>query len=210
MGYFSELAIGLPATVPTAEKLTYEDLRIIYATHGEDRSVYDKTDGVRSLVKFDYRKGFLTPVGDIEQNKWYELAEKLITLNYEGWITDSLQEWFQLHHPSCKGKDEKTARYFALKSHIHRDFDRERWIYYIPWNRKYRSEVLAGRLFPTVLAPCCNVPGETTIAQLQLHIENREIRGYCPHCFQSSSLTIVNDPCGSRRLLMKKELEDAG
>lgn len=207
MGFFSELDIDMPEKVPPADALTFENLRIIYATHGDDRSVYEEINGEKRLVKFDYRKGFLTPVGDIEQDEWYALAEKLITLNYEGWITDSLQEWLQRHHPACKGKDERTARNFALKSHIHRDFERERWVYYIPWNRKYRSEVLSGKLFPTVIAPCCKVSGETTVAQL--HIENREIRGYCPCCFQSSILTILNDPCGSRRLLMKKELEDA-
>lgn len=207
MGYFSELDLDMPEKIPPAENLSFDDLRIIYATHGDDRSIYDEKDGIRSLVKFDYRKGFLTPVGDIEQSEWFKLAEKLITLNYEGWITDSLQEWLQEHHPPCFGKNEQTARQFALKSHVHRDFERERWLYYLPWNRKYRSEALLGKLFPTVIAPCCKVPGETTISLMR--IENREIFGYCPHCFQASSLTILNDPCGSRRWLSKRDCEDA-
>ena len=207
MGYFSELETGIPKHMPSVEEIAFEDLRIIYATHGEDRSIYRESTDERQLVKFDYRKGFLTPLGDVEQDEWYALAEKLINLNYEGWITDSLQEWLLEHHPPCKGKDESTVWHFALKSHIHRDFDREKWVYYIPWNRKYRSEILTGKLFPTVTAPCCNVPGETTGALLRL--ENKEIHGYCPYCYKASKLTILNDPCGSRRLLMKKEFDEA-
>lgn len=190
------------------ENLVYEDLRIIYGTHGEDRSVYKINGDEKRLVKFDYRKGFLTPIGDIERELWYKLAETLINENFDGWITDSLQEWYHEYHPSCKGKDNRIAREFALKAHIHKEYDREGWIYYIPWNRRYRSGALVGRLFPTVIASCCNMAGETTNHLMRM--ERREVFGYCPNCFQFSSLTILADPCGSRRKLMEKELEDAG
>lgn len=202
----AETLIDNTNSVDTAN-LTYEDLRIIYGTHGEDRSVYEITGDEKRLIKFDYRKGFLTPIGDVDRDVWYTLAETLINRDFDGWITDSLQEWYHEYHPSCKGKEEQISRGFALKAHIHREYDREGWIYYIPWNRRYRSGALAGRLFPTVIAPCCNVAGEITNALMRM--ERREIYGYCPHCFQFSSLTILTDPYGIRRKMMEKEQEDA-
>ena len=184
------------------DKLRYEDIRIVYATHGEERSVYqEQEDGGRRLIKFDYRKGYLTPIGDIDRDLWQQIAETLIMRNYEGWITDSLQEWYASHPPNDSGAD--MSWFFALKAHIHREFDRPGWIYYIPWNRLYRPAELQGKLFPTVVAPCCGVAGETT-AEL-LRMEHREVSGYCPHCFRRTTLRILRDPGNSRRALVPEE-----
>jgi hypothetical protein len=91
----------------------------------------------------------------------------------------------------------------ALKAHIHRDYDRPDWIYYIPWNRLYRPAALDGKLFPTVAAPCCDLPGETTTELLRM--ERRELYGYCPHCFKRARLTLISDPGNSRRALTREE-----
>ncbi len=184
------------------DRLRYEDIRIVYATHGEDRSVYvEEENGRRRLVKFDYRKGYLTPIGDIDRDVWNQIAEALIMRSYEGWITDSLQEWYLAHPPSESGVDMSWN--FALKSHIHRDFNRPGWLYYIAWNRLYRPAALQGKLFPTVVAPCCGVAGETTTELLRM--EHREVTGYCPHCFRRTTLRIISDPGNSRGALARED-----
>ena len=188
------------------DSLRYEDIRIVYATHGEERSVYEELeDGGKRLVKFDYRKGYLTPIGDIDRDVWQQIAEALIMSSYEGWITDSLQEWYSAHPPNDSGVDMSWQQ--ALKAHIHRDYDRPGWLYYIPWNRLYRPAALQGKLFPTVVAPCCGVAGETT-AEL-LRMERRELFGYCPCCFKRSSLSLISDPGNSRRALMREDEGEA-
>ena len=187
------------------DKLRYEDIKIVFATHGEDRSVYEEHEGKRRLVKFDYRKGFLTPIGDIDRDVWTQIAETLIMRSFEGWITDSLHEWYIAHPTSSIGGD--ISWHLALKSHIHRDFDRPGWLYYIAWNRMYRPAELDGKLFPTVSAPCCDIPGETTVERLRM--ERRELYGYCPYCFTRSKLKLISDPCNSRRKLMVEESEEA-
>lgn len=187
-------------------ELCYEDIKIVYATHGEDRSVYEETEGKKRIVKFDYRKGYLTPIGDIDREVWQQIAEKLIVRNYEGWITDNLQEWYIAHTTNHSGED--ISWQLALKAHIHREFDRPGWIYYIAWNRLYRPGELAGKLFPTVVAACCEKPGETT-AEL-LRMERRELYGYCPHCFSRTKLILLSDPGNSRKALVEDEMDDAG
>lgn len=187
------------------DRLRYEDIKIVYATHGEDRSVYEERDGKKRLVKFDYRKGYLTPIGDIDREVWNQIAEMLIMRSFEGWITDSLQEWYVAHPPNNSGIDMSWQ--FALKAHIHRDFDRPGWLYYIAWNRMYRPAELHGKLFPTVSASCCDKPGETTTELLRM--ERRELYGYCPHCFKRTKLELISDPGNSRRALMKDENEEA-
>ena len=171
--------------------LKYEDLRIVYGTYGsgyEQETTVESESEAAKPKRFTYRLGFLTPLGDIQRNIWYRLAEKLIYHNYEGWITDALQEWYLTHHPG-DGTSEK-AWQLALKTHIHREHESESWIYYIPWNRENRPSALEGNEYPTVSFLCCG--HNCAIALVLIQNEKKVLYSRCPNCYEISELEVLS------------------
>ena len=184
MGRFAELLIDID-TDTDVSGLSYDNLRIIYGTYTTVNKPDEESENTEA-PKPKYQLGFLTPLGNISRDTWYKLAELLICKSYEGWITDALQEWYMEHHPG-DGSEEK-ARELALKAHIHKDYDKENWIYYIPWNRQYRSTAVAGKAFPTVSFLCC---GHTEMVSPELiATENKQQYSRCPYCYQRSEVLI--------------------
>lgn len=170
-------------------KLTYNDIRIHLWT-GQDRSVYQKgADGRNHLAKSMYRHGIMTDIGDIRADVWYELAKMLINREYDGWLTDALEEWYTyLSHKYNHNVSKKEVWNDSMSGTISRIYDRESWVYYIPFNRKYRPHVLNGKTFLTTLSSCCNKPG-----QIPREVNHFSGRYYCPHCGRWSEAKILGE-----------------
>lgn len=110
---------------------------------------------------YSYRSGVITPIGDIEDSLWQSLAEQLIDRCGERWLLKALVDWRKERNHWKLSAAELHRE--ALESHSHRLFDSEKWVDYIPFNRKYRPELLSGRSFPKIRSRCrCGAVGEVT------------------------------------------------
>lgn len=126
---------------------------------------------------YSYRHGVLTDLGDIELGLWRQLAASLAERLGEQWLVDALIEWNQAHNYTRSPLNE--VRLDALRSYINGLYDRPEWVDYIPFNRKYRPQVLEQAHIITVFNVCCSKPGEVTQEQI-----DRAWQGQiaCPCC----------------------------
>lgn len=120
---------GLP------KHLTYESIR--FRTH-TGRAFLMSDRGFKK--KYGYRHGVQTPIGDIEENLWYELMRELIIQNGDTVLFEQLLEWHMAIPIAGQSKKEKEQ--YTLRCFSHRIFDDEKWVDYIPFNRKYRPAIL--------------------------------------------------------------------
>lgn len=67
----------------------------------------------------------------------------------------------------------------ALICHAYRLFDDPLWYHFIPFNRKYRPEILTSFKLITVTCGCCGKPGEVTQEQIDNAIDGKIS---CPVC----------------------------
>lgn len=166
------------------ETLTYEDVNFKNGT-GSDVSTYKVgSDGRKHRDKFIYRLGVQTNVGDIREDAWLQLTERMIYREYEGWLLDSLDEWYsehgwQVHIKTYQNNRDKKADIHksALHAVISRLYDNEGWVDYIPFNKKYRPSALEGKVFLNIIPSCCNKPG-----QVSPKVNHYGGRYPCPHC----------------------------
>lgn len=77
---------------------------------------------------------------------------------------ENLLEWEQEHN-YCNSSP-KEMEMTALELHMARIFDDPLWVAYIPFNRKYRPEVLESARLVWVQTECCGIPGQITQEQL--------------------------------------------
>lgn len=138
--------------------------------------------------KYWSRSGVQTSIGDVQEELWYRIAEHVAKRDGEGWLVDALVEWECVHNY----RELKSAelREEALCSYSHRLFDNPRWVLYIPFNRKFRPQVLETAGLVTIMPNCCNIPGETTQAQID-HAYQHQI--CCPHCGRWTEFSIVGE-----------------
>jgi len=108
------------------------------------------------------RAGVQTAIGDVLEKVWYEAVERIALREYESWIVDCLEEYFK--RDPCP-TTRREARREALDLYASRMFENEMWVGYIPFNRKYCPDAIKGKQFVTVIAECCNKPGEITRAR---------------------------------------------
>lgn len=143
------------------------------------------TTGQGAYKKHSYRSGAMAELGDIEEHIWYAAMEYIIQREKEESLLNALIEWERKHGFS---RNEKERRQEALVKHSMRLFDRQEWVGYIPFNRKYRPEVLAQADIRHAIFDCCDMAGEVTQAQID--------RAYigtisCPHCGCWSTFTVL-------------------
>lgn len=137
---------------------------------------------------YRYRNGVMTKLGDIAEHIWYSLAESIARRDGETWFVDALTTWEGEHNYIRSSSSELRRK--ALHLYSARIFDQPEWVAYIPFNRRFRPEVLDGAHIVTVINDCCNKPGEVTQEQIN--------RAYgsaiaCPHCGRWSHFSIVGD-----------------
>lgn len=73
--------------------------------------------------------------------------------------------------------------------HSHRIFDSEGWIDYIPFNRRFRPEVVEGRRFPKIRVDCCN----REISEVTEESLRRDMAP-CPGCGAFRSYEVIERP----------------
>lgn len=124
--------------------LSFEDIRFKFGTG------VGSSSGRGRDKKLIYRFGVQTEIGDIREDLWYQLAEQVIGLHGEAWLLEALETWCR-DYPRLNFDPHKEA----LELHCSRIFDCEGWVDYIPFNRRFRPEVVAGRRFPKIRVDCC-------------------------------------------------------
>lgn len=145
----------------------------------------DTSTGKGIYKKHSYRHGVMTKLGDIEITVWIQLMEQLIERSGEQWLQDALLQWGKEHNytksPAAK------LRETALELHSDRIFDDPEWVCYIPFNKRFRPDVLEQAHIVTVINECCGLPGEVTREQIDRAYNNTVA---CPHCGRWSRFKI--------------------
>ena len=158
-----------------AQELTFADLRLMYRT---GRSIW--LSGTGRDKKFAYRHGVMTAFGDMEASEWQTLVQSLIKHNGEDALFAQLREWLKENIPWPQTKEE--ALEYALELHAGRLFDDPAWVDFIPFNRRYRPEVLETADLVEVRYPCCGAIHETTRVQFLSNIQRYGGQEYCHTC----------------------------
>ena len=165
--------------------LEFEDLRWQYgvfqsiSTGSGRHKVYSSWIGVK------------TNIGEIEESVWCQAAEQLIQQKGEQEILDALVQW-GMEHNYLK-EPAGVVRKEALHHHVNRIFDNPRWVDFVPFNRRYRPEVLKTAHLVTVVNECCQEPGVVTQEQIDAAYKGTIA---CPCCGKWSHFDIVDSPLG--------------
>lgn len=130
------------------------------------------------------RVGVQTAIGDVLEKVWREAVERIALREYESWIVDCLEEYFK--RDPCPDT-RRGARREALILYSMRMFENELWVGYIPFNRKYRPNSIEAKQLVTVIAECCNKPGEITRARFDSGDT------ICPACGRFIKVTEINE-----------------
>lgn len=134
------------------------------------------------------RSGVATPIGDIQVDLWYQLAAQIAKRDGEVWLVDALTQWNKEHNYLKASPPE--LRKEALHSYSHHIYDNPRWVDFIPFNRRFRPEVLKAARIVTIITDCCKVPGEVTQEQIDRAYEKQVS---CPHCGCWSTFSILTE-----------------
>jgi len=178
-------------------QVTFENLRVKYRT---GRSVLLSGSG-RDKV-YGYRSGMQTNLGDIEEETWIALARDLIDRTGEQELFSWMLAWEKEHTFYCQTKKE--LEFEALNSHISRIFDDEAWCDFIPFNRKYRPEVLKEARMRWVKTDCCKKPGLVTQGQIDWAYQTGGTI-VCPHCTVHSHFSLCTEDSSTPPPQDKKE-----
>ena len=161
----------------------FSDLRVHYRT-GRSYVI----SGTGKNRKYGYRQGVKCDIGDMEISEWCKAARALIERSGEQELLDNLCAFLTLHdycHSSKKELEEE-----ALQLHMSRIFDNEAWVYFIEFNRLYRSEVLQKANLRKVKTDCCEEPGWVTQKRIDMAGMNGSIP--CPVCGRWSPFGFIS------------------
>ena len=115
------------------EKITYEDIRVQYGT-----GRYVRTSGSGRNVQGYYRTGFMTKIGDLDEETWIAYAEALIKENGDEKTLTQLEQWFA---ETLKWlRDQKSVHLYAMKFLIAGYHKSSGWVDYEAFHQKYRDE----------------------------------------------------------------------
>ena len=96
----------------------------------------------------------------MEREYFKELSRRLREEGTETSLADK-----QMEHNYLK-ESVRAVRKEALHHHVNRIFDNPRWVDFVPFNRRYRPEVLKTAHLVTVVNECCQEPGVVTQEQI--------------------------------------------
>lgn len=160
-------------------ELTFENLRDKYGTFRSERI----TDGRLGEKRYRSRVGVQTEVGDIVEPLWMNLVKDLIIQSGEETLYKQLKAFLQINRGRIQEKNSLEKE--ALELHAARIFDNPMWVCFIPFNKKYRPEILETADLVTIITDCCNKPGKVTKQRIEW---NKYYKGTdCPHCGKLSS-----------------------
>ena len=176
------------------------EIDVATATFGNIRWRYGtfitRSFGERYNKTYSYRSGVQTALGDIEESVWCQLAETVIKREGEQQLLSWMVEWEKEHNYTKDPPAKLHQR--ALQLHVARVFDAPQWVYYIPFNKRYRPEVYAQAHIVVVINECCEKPGEVTQEQIDAAFDGTVA---CPHCGRWSKFLVPakrkveRDPC---------------
>ena len=92
--------------------------------------------------------GVRTPMGEIKETVWYQLAEALIRRKGEQQLLGHLIQWESEHNYTNDSPD--TVRKKAIQLHVDRIFDNPRWVDFV-----VTQEQIDASANGTVACPCC-------------------------------------------------------
>lgn len=167
------------------EDLTLEDICIHYYT---GQSIFISGEG-RNKV-FCYRHGVETNVGNIQLDEWIRIARQLIDRYGEQTMFQQLVEWEKEHCPWVRSDSESEQK--ALEYHVSRMQDNPLWCDYIPFNRKYRPEVLLKADILQVQCVGCGNTFELTTERYKNICLCSSGKLYCDYCHGLMSIQHVS------------------
>lgn len=173
-------------TAPEQVDLTSIDYSDIRWHHGV---FYCNSSGSGRGKTYHPWSGAKTDLGEIEEKVWCQIAEALINRKGESALLRCLIEWETEHDYVHTSREE--IRKEALRLHVDQIFDNPRWVHFVPFNRRYRPEIVKSAHLVVVVNECCNTPGEVTQEQID-HASNGMIA--CPCCGRWSLFHHVDQP----------------
>lgn len=124
---------GLPGG-KTLSAVTFEDIRWQYGVFRCNST------GAGRDKKYSPWRAVKTKLGEIEECDWCRLVEAVIERENEVPLLNALIQWCNEHNYVSASVSE--MRKEALQLHASRIFDNPQWIGFIPFNAKYRPEIL--------------------------------------------------------------------
>ena len=172
-------------------ELTFEQLRVRYW------SGKDSVSGVGRFKSHTYHHYAVTALGEIELEQWRKRAKELIARHNEQDLQANLMEWENEHNYTKMSPAALELESLGL--HVSRIFDNPLWVYFVPFNQRYRTEVIEKAHLVWVKNICCDKPGLTTHEQVDAardHDGDKIIA--CPCCGRWSEFETVNEPTESQ------------
>ena len=171
-----------------AEKITFSDLRPHYQT---GRAVHISGTG-RNKV-FGYRHGVMTDLGDLARDEWKRLAKQVIERSGEQELYQNLLEW-EIGQENDGYLTDEQLEYQTLDSCMSRVFDDQKWVDYIPFNQKYRPEVLDKADLVWVKCTACGKRQQMTRVRYEYLRSTFESQLYCTNCGGFATLSLAELP----------------
>ncbi len=166
-------------------KLEFEDLRWQYGVFQSTSTGSGREKRHGSWI------GVKTRLGEIEVKVWCQAAEKLIREKGEQELLGYLIQWCSELNFLKESADRIRKR--ALQLHVDRIFDNPRWVDFVPFNRRYRPDVLNTAHLVTVVNECCQKPGVVTQEQIDAACEGAIA---CPCCGRGSHFEATDSALG--------------
>lgn len=132
-----------------------------------------------------------TDLGEIELPTWRKLAQQMIEYHHEEQLQEQLLEWVSEHN-YCGDSRPKLLQE-SLELHMSRIFDNPNWVGFVPFNQRYRPDILRQTKLSWVEAVCCKMPGLTTAAQVE-GAKARQGCICCPICGRFSEFRVCDAP----------------
>ncbi len=174
------------------EDLTFEDIRIHFFT---GQAILVSGEGRNKTYR--YRNGVATNVGDIQADEWGHIVRQLIVRYGEQELFHQLVDWIKKHCPWARNTSESER--IALDYHVSRMPDNPLWCDYIPFNRKYRPDVLLKAEILQVQCVGCGNTFELTAAQYKNICLCGDGKRYCEHCHDCIAIRPVS--CNRKSLI---------
>ena len=166
-------------------ELTFEDLRVHFGT-GRAYTISGKG---RDRV-MGYRVGMQCDLGDIEISEWIAMVKELIVQTGEQELYEQLHTHMKEHNYTKATKSELEQQ--VLELHAARTFDNPLWVDFIPFNKRFRPEVLRTVKLVSVMPECCKKAGFLTEARYRERDPNCD-ENFCPHCGRWTKISLVDN-----------------
>ncbi len=174
-------------------ELSFEDLRVHFGT-GRAYTISGKG---RDRV-MGYRVGKQCNLGDIETGEWMKMVRELIAQKGEQELHQQLLTHMKEHNYTRPTKAELEEE--VLELHTARIFDNQLWVDFIPFNKRFRPEVLRTVKLISVMPECCKKAGLLTDARYRER-DPRCDENFCPHCGRWTKISLVDNQTPKGELL---------